>query len=143
MGLVPIFASATANLMLTLSIAAVVLFFMTVYVIVRNGPAAWFSAFVPHGVPWPILLLITPLEILGVLIKAGVLGLRLFANLLAGHIALFVMMSMILAFGLIASPMFFLVIFVFMLELLVGFLQAYIFTMLSALFFGQILHPAH
>lgn len=143
MGLIPVFATVTANLTFTMAIACIPLFFMTIYAIYRNGIGGWFSAFVPHGIPWPILLIVTPLEIIGVFIKGGVLGLRLFANLLAGHIALFIMMSMIVVFGVIAAPMFGLVIFVYMLEMLVATLQAYIFTMLAALFVGQVLHPAH
>jgi len=143
MGLIPGFGSVTGNLMFTMAVASVVLFFMTFYVLFKNGPKAWFSAFVPHGVPLPILLLVTPLEIIGLLIKSGVLGLRLFANLLAGHIALLIMMGLVLAFGLIGAFFTPLVIFVFMLEILVAFLQAYIFTMLAALFVGQVLHPAH
>jgi len=143
MGLIPGFATVTSNLMFTMAIACFPLFFMTIYAVYRNGPMGWFAAFVPHGVPIPILLLVTPLEMVGVLIKAFVLGLRLFANLLAGHIALFIMMSLIVVFGVIALPMFGLVLFVYMLEMLVATLQAYIFTMLAALFVGQVLHPAH
>jgi len=143
MGLIPGFTTVTGNLMFTAALGVVVFFFMTVYVVWRNGPMGWFSAFVPHGVPKIILLLVTPLEILGVAIKSLVLALRLFANLLAGHLVLFNMIGLMVVFGVAAAPAIFLALFVFFLEILVSCLQAYIFTMLAALFVAQVLHPEH
>jgi F0F1-type ATP synthase membrane subunit a len=86
-----------------MALASVVFFLMTVGAIVKNGPSGFFHAFVPSGVPLPILFLLVPLEIMGVVIKGGVLGLRLFANMLAGHIALFSILGLILNFGARAS----------------------------------------
>ena len=143
MGLVPIFATATSNFNATLALAVMVFFLMTVGAIQKNGVAGFFQAFIPHGVPLPILFIIFPLELLGVLIKSGVLALRLFANLLAGHIALFSILGLILTYGVAASPAVLLGLFVFFLEILVSFLQAYIFTMLAAMFVGQVYHPEH
>ncbi|MFO1490099.1 MAG: F0F1 ATP synthase subunit A [Kiritimatiellia bacterium] len=143
MGLFPVFATATGNFSATMAMASVVFFFMTVVAIFKNGPSGFFHAFVPSGVPLPILLLLVPLEMIGVIIKGGVLGLRLFANMLAGHIALFSILGLILTFGAAGIPAVLLGLFVFFLELLVCFLQAYIFTMLSAMFVSQIHHPEH
>ena len=143
MGLVPVFATATGNITATMALASVIFFLMTVGAILKNGPAGFFHAFVPSGVPLPILFLLVPLEMIGVIIKGGVLGLRLFANMLAGHIALFSILGLILTFKAPGLPAFFLGLFVFFLELLVCFLQAYIFTMLSAMFVSQIHHPEH
>ena len=143
MGLIPVFSTATDNLNTTMALASVVFFLMTVGAIIKNGPVGFFHAFVPSGVPLPILFLLVPLEIMGVVIKGGVLGLRLFANMLAGHIALFSILGLILNYGAPGLPAAGLGLFVFFLELLVAFLQAYIFTMLSSMFVSQIYHPEH
>jgi F-type H+-transporting ATPase subunit a len=143
-GLIPIFPSVTGNLSATAALAVVTFLFMTLGAIVKNGPAGFFQAFVPHGLPPAILLLVVPLEILGVFIKSFVLALRLFANLLAGHIALFSILGLAVGVSVWMAPVSLgLGLFVFMLEILVAFLQAYIFTMLSAMFIGQIYHPEH
>lgn len=143
MGLIPGWWTVTSNFMFTSAIAFVVFIFMTLYVVFRNGPVEWFKAFIPHGVPVPILFIVTPIEIAGLVVKSAVLGLRLFANLMAGHIVLFTLVGLVLGFGLVGGFLAPIVVFVFFLEILVAFLQAYIFTMLSALFIGQVLHPAH
>ena len=143
MGLIPIFGSVTGNFNATLALGVMVFFLMTVGAIAKNGVGGFFQAFIPSGVPLPILFLIFPLELLGVVIKSGVLALRLFANLLAGHLALFSILGLILTYGIAAAPAVLLGIFVFFLEILVAFLQAYIFTMLAAMFTGQIYHPEH
>jgi F-type H+-transporting ATPase subunit a len=72
-----------------------------------------------------------------------VLAIRLFANMLAGHIVLFAMIGMAVIYGGVAHLSIGLGLFVYFLEILVAFLQAYIFTMLSAIFIGQMLHPEH
>lgn len=143
MGMVPIFSTATGNLSVTLALALTTFLAMTAGAIAKNGFGGFCSAFVPHGVPWPVLLILVPIEVLGVFIKAGVLAIRLFANMLAGHIVFFSVIGLIVAFGTFGLPALALGLFVFFLELLVALLQAYIFTMLSAIFIGQIYHPAH
>lgn len=143
LGLVPGMSTVTANINFTMAIAMIPLFLMTIGAIMKNGLKGWLSAFIPHGVPAAVLVIIVPLEMLGVLIKTAVLGLRLFANLIAGHIVLFVILGMMAAFGKVAAPMSLLALFMFFLELFVAFLQAFIFTMLAALFVSQILHPDH
>jgi F-type H+-transporting ATPase subunit a len=143
-GLIPIFPSVTGNFSATAALAVVTFLFMTLGAMVKNGPVGFFQAFVPHGLPTPILFLVVPLEILGVFIKAFVLALRLFANLLAGHIALFSILGLAVSVSLFMAPVSLgLGLFVFLLEILIAFLQAYIFTMLSAMFIGQIYHPEH
>lgn len=143
-GLIPGFASVTGNFSATAALAVCIFLLMTLGAIAKNGPVAFFKAFVPHGLPLPILLIVTPFEMLGVLIKSFVLALRLFANLLAGHLVLFTLLGMIISFGLASAAAFVpLSLFVFFLEIMVAFLQAYIFTMLSAMFIGQIYHPEH
>ena len=143
LGLVPFFASATANLSVTAGLAVVSLGFMTFGAIYRNGVGGFFSAFMPHGVPWPVLLLIVPLEFAGLFIKSFALAIRLFANMLAGHIMISALIGLVVIYGLTALPAIGLAVAIYFLKLLVAFLQAYIFTLLSAMFIGQMYHPAH
>ena len=143
-GLVPGFSAVTGNFSATLALGCVSLLFMTLGAILKNGPGGFFHAFVPHGLPFPILLIVVPLEIMGVFIKSFVLALRLFANMMAGHTALFSILGLAVGVSVWMAPVSLgLGLFVFMLEILVAFLQAYIFTMLSAMFIGQIYHPEH
>ena len=143
MSITPLFPAATANINVTGALALVTLGFMFIGGMVKNGVIGFFKAFTPHGVPWPLLILLAPLEFLGVFIKAGALAIRLFANMLAGHIVIFALISLLVMFGLAALPVLALVVLVFFLELLVAFLQAFIFTLLSAIFIGQLYHPEH
>jgi len=143
MGLVPIFGSATASLSVTAALAFTTFLAMVVWPVQRYGFVGFLKNFIPHGVPTPVLFLLVPIEIMGVFIKTMVLAIRLFANMLAGHIVLFAMIGMAVIYGAYGLPAVGLGLFVFFLELLVAFLQTYIFVMLSAIFVGQMLHPEH
>lgn len=143
MGLVPLFATATGNVNVTGGLALVTLGFMIVGGMVRNGPVGFFQAFVPHGVPWPVLILLVPIEFMGMFIKAFALTIRLFANMFAGHIVVFSLLGLVVIYGAAALPAVGLALGIYLLEVFVSFLQAYIFTLLSAMFIGQIHHPAH
>lgn len=143
MGLIPLFANATGNINITAGLALCALFFMVFGAIRANGLLGFLQAFVPHGVPWPILIILVPIEFVSLLIKTTALTIRLFANMMAGGIVLYALIGLIVMFGAPALPSLFLALFIFLLKLVVAFLQAYIFTMLSAIFIGQILHPAH
>ena len=143
LGLVPFLASATANVSVTAGLAAVSLFFMTIGAIQKNGFSGWIKAFIPHGVPPLVLVMLVPIEMIGVGIKAMALMIRLFANMLAGHMVIGALIGLIVAFGLAALPSAALAIAVYILKIGISLLQAYIFTLLSAMFIGQIYHPAH
>jgi len=151
LGMIPGFASATGNINVT-AILALTTFGVVVAAGVREmGVAGFFTGLVPHiDVPWPLNYFLWPLmfmiELVGLLIKHIVLAVRLFANMFAGHVVL----AVILGFILIAKgPLFYVVapasvlgvILLSLLELFVAFLQAYIFTFLSALFIGSAVHP--
>jgi F-type H+-transporting ATPase subunit a len=71
------------------------------------------------------------------------LAIRLFANELAGHLVLFSLLGLLVMYGVWALPAAFMAVIIFIEEILVAFLQAYIFTLLSAVFIGQRYHPAH
>ena len=143
MGLVPLFATATSNVSVTAAMALVTLAFMVFGSIYKNGVGGFVKCFVPHGVPWPVLILLVPIEFAGMFIKAFALTIRLFANMLAGHIVIFSLLGLVYIFGAAAFPAVALALGIYFLELFVAFLQAYIFTLLSAMFIGQMYHPAH
>ena len=143
LGMIPIFATATGNLGVTTALATIIFLLMTVGGIIHNGPIGFIKAFIPHGVPVVILPMICFLEVIGVLIKSGVLALRLFANMMAGHAVLFSIIGIIVSFGAIGSPIVVVTVGITFLEIMVAFIQAFIFVFLSALFINQIYHPAH
>ncbi|MDQ3264860.1 MAG: F0F1 ATP synthase subunit A [Myxococcota bacterium] len=144
LGLFPWMATATANLAVTLAMALCT-FFLTQYASIK---AAGIGAYLKHltgGVHfalWPIMI---PVEILGLFTKPFALTVRLFANMLAGHVVIFFLLGLIFilqhpAVAIISVP---LALAIYFLELFVAFVQAYIFTMLSALFIGMGVAVAH
>ncbi len=143
MGLVPLFSTATGNVNVTFALAAITFFFMVFGALYVNGPVRFFKSFAPSGVPWPILILLVPLEMAGLFIKCAALTIRLFANMLAGHIVVFSLVGLIVAFGLAALPAIAMAVAISLMEIFIAFLQAYIFTLLSAMFIGQMYHPSH
>ena len=90
------------------------------------------------GVPWPMKIILAPIELLGMLIKPFSLMIRLYANISAGHIVLMSLIALIFIFrNWIGSSLSFVLAFaISIIEILVALLQAYIFTVLSALYFG-------
>jgi len=150
LGLLPIFpggANVTGNIAITLTLAAI-----TFIITLANGNAHyWRHIFAMPGVPPWVLILLTPIEILGIFLRPFVLMIRLFANMAAGHIIalsffslifIFAEMSTIAGYGFsIFSTLF--TVFMMALELLVAFLQAYVFTLLSAIYFGAAVEESH
>ena len=143
MGLIPLFATATANINVTLGLSLITLTMMIIGGVAKNGPIGFIQLFLPPGVPKPVYVILFPIEVMGLFIKPFALTMRLFANMLGGHIVLFSLLGLIITFGWVGLPSLGLALFVFFLELLVAFIQAYIFTMLSAMFVGSMMHPSH
>jgi F-type H+-transporting ATPase subunit a len=149
MGLVPIFVTATANFSITCALSLITFVFMVGGALIKNGPIGFAKSFIPSGVPVPVLFLIAPLEFVGLFIKTFALMVRLFANMLAGHMAIFVLLGLIVlcqsvAIKAVATLVFVpFALFIYMLEVLIALLQAYIFTLLSAMFIGMTWHPDH
>lgn len=150
LGIIPIFpggANLTGNLAVTLSLA-VITFLVTSFSANRNY---WRHVFAMPGVPIGVLVLLTPIEILGVFLRPFVLMIRLFANMLAGHIIVLSFFALIFIFGEMNAGLGFGVgifslvftVFMTMLELLVAFLQAYVFTLLSAIYIGAAVEEHH
>ena len=141
-GLIPLFgANLTGNIAVT-----VVLALMTMLVTVFSGNKNyWRHIFATPGVPVPLLIIMMPIEVIGIFTKPFALTVRLFANITAGHIIILSLISIIFlnksaAWGFLSVPM---ALFISVLEILVAFLQAYLFTMLSALFIGAAVEEAH
>ncbi len=136
-GLLPFAATATGNLAVTLTLA-VFTFVITQYAAIRAmGLGGWLAHLTGgvHPLLWPIMV---PVEILGLFTKPFALTVRLFANMIAGHIVILSLIGLIFALGsswvaLGSVPM---ALGIFLLEVFVGFVQAYIFCMLSSLFIG-------
>lgn len=144
MGLIPLFSSATGNINVTAALASLTLVLMIGGGIYRNGPIGFLKSFLPHGVPWPILVILFPIEIVGLFIKPFALTIRLFANMMGGHVVIFSLLGLAVTFGLKAAlPAVAMATGIYLLEILVAFLQAFIFTLLSAMFIGSCLHPSH
>lgn len=150
LGLVPIFPGGV-NLTGSISIAMVLAAFTLVITFVIANKHYWHHVFAMPGVPIPVLIILTPIEILGLFLRPFVLMIRLFANITAGHIIALAFFSLIFIFGEMNAglgfgvSLFTLVFTVFMgaLELLVAFLQAYVFTLLSAIYFGAAVDEGH
>lgn len=134
-GLTPLGVNVTNNIAVTLSLALITYVLTTV----TANKSYWGHNFWMPGVPTPMKLLLAPIELFGTIIKPFSLMIRLYANITAGHIVLMSILGLIFIFkGWIGSSLSFGLAFALsLLELLVAALQAYIFTMLSALYFGS------
>jgi F-type H+-transporting ATPase subunit a len=147
LGLVPIFpggANLTGNIAVTLMLALCTFILTTVN---ANG-AYWKHVFNTPGVPWWLKLpipLMPVVEFIGVLARPIALMIRLFANITAGHILILALLSLIVILKSVSVAAFSIpfVLFISLIELLVGFLQAFIFTILSALFIGLAIQDDH
>ncbi|MBI3617539.1 MAG: F0F1 ATP synthase subunit A [Candidatus Omnitrophica bacterium] len=143
MGMIPIFSTATANPNVTAALAFFTLCFMVFGTLYKSGFKGLQKALVPAGVPKVILIILVPVEFFGIFIKTGALTIRLFANMLAGHMVILSMLGLVLLLGLVALPSILLAVSIGILETFIAFLQAYIFTLLTAVFIGQMYHPEH
>lgn len=134
-GLLPFGINVTGNIAITAALA-IFTFFITQFTANKNY---WQHIFWMPGLPLPMKIVMMPIEIIGMFIKPFALLIRLFANMTAGHIVIMSLIAMIYVFkNVIAGVAFpFLTFVLYLLEILVAFLQAYIFTMLSAVYFGM------
>jgi len=150
-GLLPFSATSTGNLAVTLALATVSFIYQQKAGISKYGFVGHFHNMIPPGLPAWLLPIMIPVEILGMFSKPFALMIRLFANMLAGHMVITALLLLIPlmgaihpAAGLAMSPVSIgLSLFIMLLEVLVAFIQAYIFTLLTAIFIGMYAHPAH
>lgn len=133
-GLTPLGVNVTGNIAVTFALALIT-FIITQF---SGNKNYWKHVFWMPGVPVPMKIILAPIELLGVIIKPFALMIRLYANIMAGHIVLMSLIGLIFVFqNWIGSSLSFVLSFaISLIELLVALLQAYIFTMLSALYFG-------
>ncbi|HUK65535.1 MAG TPA: F0F1 ATP synthase subunit A [Anaeromyxobacteraceae bacterium] len=147
LGLVPYMATATANVSVTVGLALFT-FVITQFAAIKAQGMGGYLKHLTGGVPaslawlWPIMI---PVEFLGLFTKPFALTVRLFANMVAGHFVIYSLLGLIFSISLFVAPVSVaLALAIFMLELFVAFVQAYIFTMLSALFIGAgLVHHEH
>ncbi len=147
-GMLPGGSAITGNISVTAGMALVSFLLITGLSIKENGFGGFLKTFVPGGVPKWLIPLLFPLEIISLLIRTFVLAVRLFANMAAGHIVLIGLFSFIFLMGErnmaagfgTAAPVLGMTLFVSILELLVAAIQAYVFTLLTAIFTGLQMH---
>ena len=140
-GLTPLGINVTGNIAITFGLA-VITFVITTLTANKNY---WGHIFWMPGVPTPMKIILAPIELLGVFIKPFALMIRLYANIFAGHVVLMSLIGLIFIFkSWLGSSLSFLLSFaISIIEILVALLQAYIFTMLSALYFGSAVEEHH
>ncbi len=151
LGLMPLSATPTSNLAVTMALATVSFLAQQWAGISKYGAVHHFRSIVPPGLPWPLLPIMIPVEIISMFTKPFALMIRLFANMLAGHMVITTLLLLIplgaavtTALGVSMIPVALgISLFIMMLELLVAFIQAYIFTLLTSIFIGMYAHPAH
>ena len=145
--------TATANFNVTGALATITFFFYNdcwyngarIYKALKN--------LVPHGLAWPVYIILIPIEIMGLFVKPFALTMRLAANMTGGHIALLALLSLMAIFGelfssvaagigvsIVAVPM---AAAIAGLEVIVVLVQAYVFTLLTAVFIGMAIHVHH
>jgi F-type H+-transporting ATPase subunit a len=149
LGLIPFIGgfNITGTMSITLVLAAIVFIITSV----NGNKHYWGHIFWPPGVPLPIKFILVPIEIMSLFIKPTVLMIRLTANITAGHIIILAFVGLVLLFGQnsavagysigVGAVLF--MVFMFFIELLVAFLQAYVFTLLAALYFGDATQEHH
>jgi F-type H+-transporting ATPase subunit a len=148
-GLIPYSFTVTGQIIITAALALLVFFIVVGYGFWRHG-LHFLNLFVPKGVPVYILPAIVAIEVLSFLSRPVSHSVRLFANMLAGHITLQVFAGFIImlaGFGVLgwfgAALPFLMVVMLTALELLVAFLQAYVFAILTCIYLNDAIHPGH
>ncbi|MHB8418957.1 MAG: F0F1 ATP synthase subunit A [Myxococcales bacterium] len=142
LGLIPYTATSVGNLAVTGSLAIFTFALMQITGIRHQGLGGYLLHLVPSGVPWWMFPLMWPIEILGMLTKTFALCIRLFANMIAGHIVILFILGLVFLLqtplvGIASVPF---AVALYLLEVIIILIQAYIFTMLSALFIGMSAH---
>jgi F-type H+-transporting ATPase subunit a len=145
LGMVPGSFTVTSQIAVTFSLAALVVLLVIVVGFMKHG-IGFLKLFVPHA-PWYLLILLIPIEVISFLTRPISLSVRLFANMLAGHTMLAVFAGFVVALGsaggvftgLAIAPLL-LIVAIMLLELLVAFLQAYVFAILTCIYLNEALH---
>jgi F-type H+-transporting ATPase subunit a len=147
--------TATSQLAVTATLAVMTMLLVLIVGVMRNG-ANMYKLFVPAGVPWYMLILVTPIEIISFVLRPVTLALRLFGNMLGGHVALKVFAGFVVSLGALAAggglgllgiPGALLslggVVALTALEFLVAFLQAFVFAVLACVYLNDVVNLGH
>ncbi|MCB1517190.1 MAG: F0F1 ATP synthase subunit A [Hyphomicrobiaceae bacterium] len=147
-GMVPYFFTVTSHIIVTAFLAVLVFLVVVIYGFMRNG-LSFLKLFVPPGIPWFIIWLVVPIEIISFLSRPLSHSLRLWGNMLAGHIVLKVFGGMVVAllgagaWGVVAILPFGMAVALTGLEFLVAALQAFVFAVLTCVYLNDAIHPGH
>jgi len=148
-GMIPFFFTFTSHIIITFALALLVFLVVIVYGVYKNG-LKFFKLFVPSGVPGYVLPIVVPIEVVSFLSRPISLSVRLFANILAGHITLKVFAGFIVTLGglgflgwLGALLPLIMTVAITALEFLVAALQAYVFAVLTSMYINDAIHPSH
>jgi F-type H+-transporting ATPase subunit a len=148
-GLFPYFFTVTSHIIVTFALAMLVISTVIIYGFMRNG-LSFLKLFVPDGVPAALLPLVTLIEVISFLSRPVSLSVRLFANMLAGHITLKVFAGFVVSLSAFGAVGIFgsilplgMTVALTALEFLVAALQAYVFTVLTCMYLNDAIHPSH
>ena len=142
LGLIPLFSTATGCASVAAGLSTIFVVVAFTAVIRARGLVGVKDAFVPHGLGWGTPLM-AGMEVISFGLRVLTLTIRLFCNMLAGHIVIYSLLGMLVILGWVAFPFLLLTVAMYFFELFMGFLQAYIFTLLSAIFIGMMVNPEH
>ena len=149
-GIIPYTFTISSHIIITVALALLVFFTVLIYGVYKNG-LKFFKLFVPSGVPIYILPLVVFIEVFSFFLRPVSHSVRLFANMLAGHIALKVFAGFVALLGVSlgaigwiggVAPLA-LTVAIYALEILVAFLQAYVFAILTCIYLNDAIHPGH
>ena len=152
LGLIPLFdlvpggsSTVTGNFNATAGLATITFFAIIVAGTMQHGFLGYWKSMIPGSVPGPVLLILIPIEILGMFVRPFALTMRLGANMTAGHIGMLAIFSLpiILAAAPVGIASILLNTGIYFLEMIVSFVQAYVFTLLSSVFIGMAIHAEH
>ena len=152
LGLIPLFdlvpggsSTVTGNFNTTAGLATITFFSIIIAGTMKHGFLGYWKSMIPGGVPGPVLIILIPIEILGMFVRPFALTMRLGANMTAGHIGMLAIFA--LPIILMAAPVGIASILlntgIYFLEMIVSFVQAYVFTLLSSVFIGMAIHAEH
>jgi F-type H+-transporting ATPase subunit a len=151
LGLIPVGLAeggftVTSQIIVTFALALLVFVTVTIIGFMRHG-VHFLRMFVPAGVPWPILPILVPIEVMSYFIRPVTLSVRLFANMVAGHVMLALFGGFVISLGgvffLLGGIPLLAIVAVLALELLIAALQAYVFAMLTCIYLNDAVHMAH
>ena len=145
--------TATGNFNVTAGLAVVTFFSIIIAGVKKHGFIKHWKNLVPHGLAWPVYIILIPIELMGLFVKPFALTMRLAANMTGGHIAILALLSLMaiigemfasasvgIGVGFIAVPM---AAAIYGLEIIVILVQAYVFTLLTAVFVGMAINVHH